>query len=53
MTVTTMQTIFLQRLPVHGQPKQLPKKTVTELSIMYPDLPTATDVYKRQAQRLL
>ena len=42
MTVTTMQTIFLQRLPVHGQQKPLPKKTVTELSIMYPDLPTAT-----------
>ena len=42
MTVTTMQTIFLQRLPVHGQPKQLPKKTVTELSIMYPDLLTTT-----------
>ena len=30
------------KLPVHGQPKPLPKKTVTELSIMYPDLPTAT-----------
>ena len=42
MTDTTVQTIFLQRLPVHGQPKPLPKKTVTELSIMYPDLPTAT-----------
>ena len=42
MTVTTMQTIFLQRLPVHGQRKLLPKKTVMELSIMYPDLLTAT-----------
>ena len=27
---------------LHGQPKPLPKKTVTELSIMYPDLSTAT-----------
>ena len=42
MTDTTMQIIYLQKLPVHGQPKPLPKKTVTELSIMYPDLPTAT-----------
>lgn len=29
-------------IPVHGQRKLLLKKTVTELSIMYQDLPTAT-----------